>query len=782
MIDVFYSDRQTRRSHSQRGTDHLEGFCDPLDMNSPDFNPDLYLNKLLREKNLAQLMEKEQHSYREIQTLDSDMQTLVYENYNKFISATDTIRNMSSNFDLMEKELANLSENMACITAGTTQVQSSLKDRREELKKLSSTHNLLQKLHFIFELCPKMTSLMENGSYHDAVKYYLEAEKELEKYRHFPSISAIDLECKQLLVQLKEKLYQSLGDLDLSTQSINDTISMLLQLDESPEVLSEKFFVFARNKLDLNLSELEYYLRENSKHIRNETSDDAPMDILEYTDLACNGYWSNFHSFMLSFQNLFAPEPTQVSPKLFDHLKDFITIYNEKFFSYVTERCQQEKPYLTEPRLFLLSLDRLYTRISALKMPNYIETNFNLLAKDYIFNSLQHLCESALSHLTTSFNEEIDKIKNIMNENTRGSSSKPLDPVNSPSNFVFLIERNINDGIRTVISNLIVFLYTEVFFMSHLNLKNSLLTMIRETIVIRFIEFILTKAETLYETGTTWSGPSQMVLIFSRICYDFDSTVLPSIINFVDTNLRIKDTAGLTATSDLCLKSKESAQNLLNFYVRREGFNVSQMIRKSMETRDWLISTEPRTVRTVMKMVVDEITLIDSLVGDVYEEGSRAEHSSDSSRSRRTYSLIAGSSRHNRSLNPWNASITSGPIDQSLLSNIQKLFSEKLEIFSSIDFSKLSIVTGIIKITLKSFVESVRQCTFNKYGLQQVQVDSFYLQLFLWKFVTDEALIHSLLDEVISSAMVRSLEPVLMEVSVVEKICEELNRSTAIRS
>lgn len=749
-------------------------------MNSSDFNPDLYLNKLLKEKNLSQLMEKEQHSYWEIQTLDSDMQTLVYENYNKFISATDTIRNMSSNFDLMEIELANLSENMAKITAGTTQVQSSLKDRREELKKLSSTHSLLKKLHFIFELCPKMTTLMENGSYHDAVKYYLEAERELEKYRHFPSISAIDSECKQLLVKLKEKLYHSLGDLDLSTQTINDTISMLLQLDESPEILSEKFFIFARNKLNLNLSELEYYLRENQKHISDETSDDAPMDILEYTDLACNGYWANFHSFMVSFQTLFAPEGTQLSPKLLDQLKDFISIHNEKFFNYITERCQQEKPYLTEPRLFLLSLDRLYTRVSALKVSNYIEKDFSLIAKDFVFSSLQHLCEAALSNLTKSFDDEIERIKSNMSNISLGGL-KSNDPTNLPSNFVFLIERNINDGIRTVISNLIVFLYTEVFFMSHLNLKNSLLTMIRETIVIRFIEYILAKAEALYETGTTWNCPSQMALIFSRICYDFDSTVLPSIINFTDTNLRIKDTAGLTATSDLCLKSKESAQNLLNFYVRREGFNVSQMIRKSMETRDWLMSTEPRTVRTVMKMVVDEITLVDSLVGDVYEEGSRAEHSSDSSRSRLTYSLIAGSSRHNRGLTPWNASITSGPIDQSLLSNIQKLFSEKLEIFSSIDFSKLSIVTGIIKITLKSFVECVRQCTFNKYGLQQVQVDSFYLQLFLWKFVTDESLIHSLLDEVISSAMVRSLEPVLMEVSVVEKICEELNRSNVNR-
>lgn len=30
--------------------------------------------------------------FKQIQTLDSEMQTLIYENYNKFISATDTVK------------------------------------------------------------------------------------------------------------------------------------------------------------------------------------------------------------------------------------------------------------------------------------------------------------------------------------------------------------------------------------------------------------------------------------------------------------------------------------------------------------------------------------------------------------------------------------------------------------------------------------------------------------------------------------------------------------------
>ena len=35
------------------------------------------------------------------------------------------------------------------------------------------------------------------------------------------------------------------------------------------------------------------------------------------------------------------------------------------------------------------------------------------------------------------------------------------------------------------------------------------------------------------------------------------------------------------------------------------------------------------------------------------------------------------------------------------MSNIQKLFSERIEIFGSVEFNKVSVVTGVIKIALK---------------------------------------------------------------------------------
>jgi hypothetical protein len=206
------------------------------------------------------------------------------------------------------------------------------------------------------------------------------------------------------------------------------------------------------------------------------------------------------------------------------------------------------------------------------------------------------------------------------------------------------------------------------------------------------------------------------------------------------------------------------AQELLDHYVKVQGQVISQMIRKSVETRDWLHTLEPRSVRSVMKRVVEEVTLLDKQVATLYEDGTKKEQGSEGgSRHTYSYSLTHGGKGH-----PYSSSA----MDSSLLSNIQKLFYERIEVFATVEFFKLSIVTGIIKIVLKALLECVRLRTFGKFGLQQMQVDSHYLQLYLWRYVSDEQIVRVLLEQVVSSTIERCVDPQLMEQSVVEVICE----------
>ena len=64
--------------------------------------------QLLRGSTLERLMIEHRSTAKEIKNLDSDMQSLVYENYNKFIHATDTIRTMKGQLDTTAPELDKL--------------------------------------------------------------------------------------------------------------------------------------------------------------------------------------------------------------------------------------------------------------------------------------------------------------------------------------------------------------------------------------------------------------------------------------------------------------------------------------------------------------------------------------------------------------------------------------------------------------------------------------------------------------------------------------------------
>ena len=75
-------------------------------------------------------------------------------------------------------------------------------------------------------------------------------------------------------------------------------------------------------------------------------------------------------------------------------------------------------------------------------------------------------------------------------------------------------------------------------------------------------------------------------------------------------------------------------------------------------------------------------------------------------------------------------------------------------------------------MALKTLMECVRTKTFSRFGFQQMQVDVSYLNLYLWRFVSDEELVVFMLDEVMISAVHRCPDPVPMEQSVVEVICD----------
>ncbi|CAG8645123.1 2561_t:CDS:10, partial [Acaulospora morrowiae] len=135
------------------------------------------------------------------------------------------------------------------------------------------------------------------------------------------------------------------------------------------------------------------------------------------------------------------------------------------------------------------------------------------------------------------------------------------------------------------------------------------------------------------------------------------------------------------------------------------------------------------------------------------------------SHSNSSYSSV-NSGRAKTSPNPFASQV-------HLMSHIDKLFSDRIEVYGIVDFTKFGIVMGVVKILLKTWIETIRMQTLTNQEFQQIQIDSEYMRIKLWKFVEDERLgiMNTMLQELASSAFRRCAEePLPLENSIIEKI------------
>merc|ERR1740124_227044 len=106
------------------------------DINKENFNGHIFCKKLINEKPIHEILEFNNNLTSEIKALDSDMQMLVYENYSKFISATDTIRLMKTEVETMEEEMTKLLTNMETISRSCKELEHKFNPNRQKVEKL----------------------------------------------------------------------------------------------------------------------------------------------------------------------------------------------------------------------------------------------------------------------------------------------------------------------------------------------------------------------------------------------------------------------------------------------------------------------------------------------------------------------------------------------------------------------------------------------------------------------------------------------------------------------
>uniref|UniRef100_A0A3B4Y3K3 Vacuolar protein sorting-associated protein 51 homolog n=1 Tax=Seriola lalandi dorsalis TaxID=1841481 RepID=A0A3B4Y3K3_SERLL len=606
---------------------------DPCDINGPHFDPELYLNKLRRECSLTELMDQETCMVKQIRSLDSDMQTLVYENYNKFISATDTIRKMKNDFKKMEDEMDCLSANMAAITEFSASISGTLQDQHAQITKLSGVHTLLRKLQFLFELPARLNKCLELQAYAQAVSSHRRARCVLQQYSHLPSFKGIQDDCHAIMDKLAQELRQKFRDGGSSAKDLSECVELLLQLDEPAEELCDKFLSHARSRLESDLQGLEAEIRPYPT-LPSPTSN---TDILEFIDRGCNEFVSSLCLVITSYQELFINHA-----QTGELLHVFVDDLAARYFSLVERRIQEEKG-VGDNSLLVRALDRFHRRLQAVAklLPGSAVPN---KGTEIVVRAATERVKQYLSALQSFYMDSLTDVRQAL-----ATPRLSVAGASVAGELLSSLSASILNQIKSVLASVHLFTAKDITFSNKPYFKGEFCSQgVRESLVVSFIKFVCQSSRQFCESAGDKGGstPPALLLLLSRLCLDYETSTISYILTLTDEQFLVQHHSPVTPVTSLCAEAREAAQKLLNHYVKVQGLIISQMLRKSVETRDWVNTIEPRNVRAVMKRVVEDTTSIDVQVGLLYEEGVRKAHSSDSSK--RTFSVYSSSRQQAR--------------------------------------------------------------------------------------------------------------------------------------
>ncbi|KAI1459749.1 Vps51/Vps67-domain-containing protein [Annulohypoxylon moriforme] len=148
----------------------------PSEMDKPDFDAEAFVKKALAENGMEELLRLYTRVLGEIRALDAEKKALVYDNYSKLITATETIRKMRTNMDPLNPMASTLDPAIAQIYSQASAIRDSLRKSvpppdaartaaEEARKRRARTKQLATE---VLDAPDKIRSLVNEGRLEDA--------------------------------------------------------------------------------------------------------------------------------------------------------------------------------------------------------------------------------------------------------------------------------------------------------------------------------------------------------------------------------------------------------------------------------------------------------------------------------------------------------------------------------------------------------------------------------------------------------------------------------------
>ncbi|GAV83612.1 Vps51 domain-containing protein [Cephalotus follicularis] len=751
LLSSFYSPDPSTMS---KNTPSIHATLDSI--NTTSFDPDQYMNLLITKSNLEGLLQRHVEMAAEIKNLDTDLQMLVYENYNKFISATDTIKRMKSNIVGMETNMEQLLDKIMSVQSRSDGVNSSLFEKREHIEKLHRTRNLLRKVQFIYDLPARLGKCIKSEAYADAVKFYTGAMPIFKAYgdSSFQDCKRASKEAVAIIIKnLQGKLFSD----SESIQARAEAAVLLKRLDFPVESLQAKLL----EKLEQFHGDLQLKTEETNSVASVSDFPSNQGNFAESVPSATReASVRGFVEAVRAYRVIFPDSENQ----LIKLAQDLVTKHFETTEHYVKNQISSAD-LLGVLRIIWTDVLLMEEVLPAAALPDYSLEAAQLTVKQYIASTFSHLLHDISDALTKVYSRQKELVEEYPLQASLEASKKAV--LQGSMDILLDFRQLLDDDLELVIKlrDLIVDWVQEGFQDFFRALDDQFLLLSRRN-------NSATQNQCLAEGTQVDKVLAGLVLLLAQLSVFIEQTAIPRITEEIGASFSgggVRDCKNGPAfvPGEICRIFRSAGEKFLHHYINIRTQRISVLLRKRFTTPNWVKHKEPREVHMFVDLFLQELEAIGNEVKQILHQGVLRKHRrSDSNGS--TVSSRSNPLRDDK----VNRSNTQRARSQLLETHVAKLFKQKVEIFTKVEYTQESVVTTIVKLCLKSIQEFVRLQTFNRTGFQQIQLDIQFLRSPLKDTVEDEAAIDFLLDEVIVAASDRCLDPIPLEPPILDKLIQ----------
>jgi len=759
------------------------------------FDHDAYVTESVRDVPLAELQARCVSMAGEIKQLDGDMQMLVYENYSKFIVATDTVKHMRTNVDTIEGRVEELTTSVDATAAKAEAVNEKLGSHREQIEQLNGVRALIKKLQAVFDLPAKLRTCAETGALALAVKYYVGAKPLLAKYGEEGAFAGVKQECDAAMTAVEGKLRAGFDDAATAAaarrkkrremhENQNDGVETPNADDEDQNVeesavsssLDASECVELLERLGAPAGELQgAYLASRAVAMESALGDaEQTVSTSAVTDP---------RAFVVSLSATFLEDFRETAGEYAELFKDREPLVSlgrtllQRYFAVVKRGLAGGAGTLdvTPAKGLMAALAQMAADLSGIN---------RLVPEIRLGDRASEVVETATrGRVGAAFMALELKLADAIKKTGADVEARVTNEGDEPGAFLLRCFVELSDvllaGVKEALADtrslleerpVMVASWREEFE----SLVRGHATSTLDALLARLTHASGTgpsstgagqsspspaSASPLAPPSTRGAAPAPLLLVFARLASFMETDGVPHIArelqSFFPTSSEVNQS--LFVEEAARVKSAGAADALVRAYVDLSARRLSLMIRQSIAMCEWNDMNEPRDVRSVASFVVTDLEAVEGETRLILEDGGHGSGADD----------VPGGGSGMKPL----TGIERGVADLFRDKDSGRVFSE------TVDPTQASVLGAVTKSALKSFTECVRTVpSFNRCGYQQIQVDAAYLDRHVARFASieeDRAGVRRLIGDVVSAAGERSDDPTPLDPFIVDRILSQ---------